>query len=98
MAHKKAGGSSSYGRDSAGQRLGIKLYGGQVVRPGQIIVRQRGTKFHPGKNVARGKDDTLYALASGIISFVTKKIHLSTGAFKTRQLVVIKAGPDKAGE
>ena len=69
MAHKKAGGSSRNGRDSAGRRLGIKKYGGQEVIPGNIIVRQRGTKFHPGDNVGIGKDHTLYALIKGRVAF-----------------------------
>ena len=69
MAHKKAGGSSRNGRDSAGRRLGIKKFGGEIVISGNIIVRQRGTKFHPGINVGLGKDHTLFATASGKISF-----------------------------
>jgi large subunit ribosomal protein L27 len=69
MAHKKSGGSGKNGRDSQGQRLGIKLYGSQVVRTGGIIVRQRGTKFLPGVNVKRAKDDTLFATADGQIRF-----------------------------
>lgn len=69
MAHKKAGGSSRNGRDSAAQRLGVKKYGGQVVVAGNILVRQRGTKFHPGQNVGRGNDDTLYALSDGVVQF-----------------------------
>lgn len=69
MAHKKAGGSSRNGRDSAGRRLGVKKYGGEVVIPGNIIVRQRGTKFHPGDNVGMGKDHTLYSLIEGRVSF-----------------------------
>ena len=69
MAHKKAGGSSRNGRDSAGRRLGIKKYGGEIVISGNIIVRQRGTKFHPGINVGLGKDHTLFATANGKISF-----------------------------
>ena len=69
MALKKAGGSSRNGRDSAGRRLGIKKYGGEVVISGNIIVRQRGTKFHPGINVGLGKDHTLFATANGKISF-----------------------------
>ena len=69
MAHKKAGGSSRNGRDSAGRRLGIKKYGGQVVIPGNIIVRQRGTKFHPGDNVGMGKDHTIFALVEGRVAF-----------------------------
>ncbi|GMV95434.1 MAG: 50S ribosomal protein L27 [Candidatus Hydrogenedentota bacterium] len=69
MAHKKAGGSSRNGRDSAAQRLGIKKFGGQTVRAGNILVRQRGTKFYPGNNVGIGKDDTLFALKDGVVSF-----------------------------
>jgi large subunit ribosomal protein L27 len=71
MAHKKAGGSSRNGRDSAGRRLGVKKFGGQSVIPGNILVRQRGTKFHPGDNVGLGRDHTLFALASGAVSFHT---------------------------
>jgi large subunit ribosomal protein L27 len=69
MAHKKAGGSSRNGRDSAGRRLGIKKYGGQEVIPGNIIVRQRGTKFHPGENVGMGKDHTIFSLVEGRVTF-----------------------------
>ncbi len=69
MAHKKGVGSSKNGRESASQRLGIKIYGGQRVIAGNIIVRQRGTKHNPGRNVGIGKDDTLYALADGIVDF-----------------------------
>ena len=69
MAHKKAGGSSRNGRDSAGRRLGVKKYGGEIVIPGNIIVRQRGTKFHPGDNVGMGKDHTLFALTEGKVEF-----------------------------
>ena len=69
MAHKKAGGSSRNGRDSAGRRLGVKLFGGQEAIAGNIIVRQRGTKFHPGNNVGIGKDHTLFALVDGEVSF-----------------------------
>ena len=69
MAHKKAGGSSRNGRDSDGRRLGVKLFGGQAAVPGNIIVRQRGTKVHPGRNVGMGKDHTLFALVDGKVSF-----------------------------
>ena len=72
MAHKKAGGSSRNGRDSQSKRLGVKSFGGQEVLPGAIIVRQRGTKFHPGKNVGCGKDHTLYSKVAGKVSFVKK--------------------------
>jgi large subunit ribosomal protein L27 len=69
MAHKKGGGSTRNGRDSNAQRLGVKLFGGQVVSAGGIIVRQRGTKVHPGNNVGIGSDDTLFALTDGVIKF-----------------------------
>ena len=69
MAHKKAGGSTRNGRDSNAQYLGVKRFGGQTVSAGEIIVRQRGTHFHPGNNVGRGKDDTLYALSAGAVQF-----------------------------
>ncbi len=72
MAHKKAGGSSRNGRDSIGRRLGVKKFGGQAVVPGNIIVRQRGTKFHPGTNVGIGKDHTIFATAGGRVNFVRK--------------------------
>ena len=72
MATKKAGGSSRNGRDSAGRRLGVKKFGGEVVVSGNIIVRQRGTKFHPGENVGCGKDHTLYSKIAGKVSFVKK--------------------------
>ena len=72
MAHKKAGGSSRNGRDSAGKRLGIKTYGGEHVIPGNIIARQRGTTWHPGRNVGIGKDHTLFALVDGKVQFASK--------------------------
>lgn len=72
MAHKKGGGSSKNGRDSQGQRRGVKKFGGEFVRAGNIIVRQLGTKFHPGKNVGLGKDYTIYSLIDGIVKFERK--------------------------
>ncbi|TNF54309.1 50S ribosomal protein L27 [bacterium] len=72
MAHKKGVGSSRNGRESESKRLGVKMYGGQIVKAGNILVRQRGTKFHPGANVGKGSDDTLYAKISGIVSFEQK--------------------------
>ena len=69
MAHKKAGGSSRNGRDSQAKRLGVKVYGGEAIRAGGIIVRQRGTRYLPGRKVGRGKDDTLFALAEGVVVF-----------------------------
>ncbi len=74
MSTSKSSGSTHLGRDSASQRLGVKLFAGQKVMPGNVIIRQRGTKFLPGKNVRRGADDTLYAAKEGVIKFVTKKI------------------------
>ena len=74
MAHKKAGGSSRNGRDSAGRRLGVKKFGSQEVIPGNIIVRQRGTKFYPGANVGMGKDHTLFALTEGRVRFHAGKL------------------------
>jgi len=81
MAHKKAGGSSRNGRDSAGRRLGVKCFGGQEVIAGNIILRQRGTKFHPGSNVGMGKDHTIFATVEGKVSF-----HRTTGG-RTRVAV-----------
>lgn len=72
MAHKKAGGSSRNGRDSAGRRLGLKMYGGEIVLAGNILARQRGTKWHAGRNVGMGKDHTLFALTDGKVQFNTK--------------------------
>ena len=72
MAHKKSGGSSRNGRDSAGQRLGVKIFGGEQVLAGNILARQRGTKWHPGQNVGLGKDHTLFALINGHVEFRTK--------------------------
>jgi large subunit ribosomal protein L27 len=72
MAHKKAGGSSRNGRDSESKRLGVKSYGGELINAGSIIVRQRGTKIHPGVNVGMGKDHTLFALVAGKVAFATK--------------------------
>ncbi len=73
MAHKKSGGSSSNGRDSIGRRLGVKKFGGESVIPGTIIIRQRGTKYHPGNNVDMGKDHTIFAVAEGKVEFKSKE-------------------------
>lgn len=73
MAHKKGGGSSKNGRDSNAQRLGVKRYGGELVTAGSILVRQRGTRFHPGENVGLGKDDTLFAKATGTVRFHNRR-------------------------
>jgi large subunit ribosomal protein L27 len=85
MAHKKGGGSTRNGRDSKPKMLGVKMYGGQLVSPGAIIVRQRGTKFHPGTNVGIGKDHTLFALTEGHVSFAIK------GALNRHTVSVISA-------
>ena len=93
MAHKKAGGSTGYGRDSHGQRLGIKQFAGESAKVGNILVRQRGTKVRAGINVAKGKDDTLFALAEGVVKFTNKRIKRYTGHFKTAKFVhVVPAG------
>lgn len=83
MAHKKAGGSSRNGRDSESKRLGVKRYGGQLVSAGSIIVRQRGTQFHPGENVGIGKDHTLFAKADGTVQFLIK------GATKRKMVSIV---------
>ncbi len=83
MAHKKGQGSSRNGRDSNAQRLGVKRFGGENVLAGNIIVRQRGTKFHPGTNVKKGKDDTLFAVADGMVKFETE----------TRRSTICKRSP-----
>jgi len=74
MAHKKAGGSSRNGRDSEGRRLGVKKFGGEIVIPGNIIIRQRGTKYHPGTNVGMGKDHTIFAVVEGSVRFARGKL------------------------
>lgn len=95
MAHKKAGGSTSLGRDSAGQRLGVKLYGGQFAPAGAVIVRQRGARFRPGTNVRRGKDDTLYAVVPGIVYFAKRSVRLFTGDRVNRNIVSVQPGQKK---
>ena len=87
MAHKKAQGSTSLGRDSVSKRLGVKIFGGQKVEVGNIIVRQRGSKFRPGQNVRMGGDNTLYAVANGVVKFSTKKIKRFTGELAKTRLV-----------
>ncbi|MDX2250259.1 MAG: 50S ribosomal protein L27 [Bacteroidia bacterium] len=91
MAHKKGAGSSKNGRESASQRLGVKIYGGQKVIAGNIIVRQRGTKFRAGKNVGMGKDHTLFALADGVVTFTDR-----TYNEKTRKVISIQAADIQA--
>ncbi|GIX29817.1 MAG: 50S ribosomal protein L27 [Porticoccaceae bacterium] len=85
MAHKKAGGSSKNGRDSESKRLGVKRFGGQRVKAGHILVRQRGTRFHPGENVGVGRDHTLFALADGTVRFLTR------GPKKRKYVAVVPA-------
>jgi large subunit ribosomal protein L27 len=90
MAHRKAGGSTALGRDSISKRLGVKIFGGEKINVGNIIVRQRGTKFHPGKNVKRGEDDTLFSLKEGIVKFSVKKIRNFTGKIVNRKFVSVE--------
>ena len=90
MAHKKAAGSTQLGRDSESKRLGVKIYGGQPVGPGQIIIRQRGTKYRPGINVRRGEDDTLYAAVAGTVHFSKKKTMRFNGSLKPAMFVHVK--------
>lgn len=87
MAHRKAGGSTQLGRDSISKRLGVKIFGGQSAEAGNIIIRQRGTKFHPGKNVKRGEDDTLFALVGGVVNFQSRKMPNFTGKLAKRMFV-----------
>lgn len=87
MAHTKAAGSTRLGRESASQRLGVKLFDGQAVKIGYILVRQRGTKWVPGKNVKKGSDDTLYAVSNGIVKFSTKKLKSFDGSRKIVKVV-----------
>ena len=98
MAHKKGGGSSRNGRDSEGKRLGIKVFGGEVVSAGSIIARQRGTKIHPGLNVGKGSDDTLFAKVSGRVDFgksrgksVVRVVEAPSAVAADRQVVGAKA-------
>jgi len=91
MAHKKGMGSSKNGRDSKSKRLGVKAYGGQLVTPGTIIIRQRGTKIHPGLNVMKGKDDTLFAVANGRIEFK----HIPNGR-RVANVLPVEAAPEAA--
>jgi large subunit ribosomal protein L27 len=87
MAHKKAGGSTALGRDSQSKRLGVKLFGGQVAKVGNIIIRQRGTKWHPGRNVRIGSDDTIYAVTDGFVKFTSKKVRGFDGELHLRRFV-----------
>lgn len=93
MAHKKAGGSTALGRESQSKRLGVKVADGELAKEGAIIVRQRGTKFHPGKNVKKGADDTLYAATNGIVKFASRKKPSFTG--RLRQIKLVNVIPSK---
>lgn len=96
MAHRKAGGSTKLGRDSESKRLGVKLFGGQKAQPGSIIIRQRGTKFKPGRNVRRGADDTLYAIKQGVVKFITKRIkHFDSGQRRVKIVEVVSPAPSQ---
>lgn len=95
MATKKAGGSTAYGRDSHGQRLGVKKYAGEFVKNGNIIVRQRGSKIRPGLNVRMGKDDTIFAVADGVVNFTNKRIRRFTGQMKIAKFVNVVPAESK---
>ncbi|MDI3496585.1 MAG: large subunit ribosomal protein [Patescibacteria group bacterium] len=89
MAHKKAAGSTALGRDSEGRRLGVKITDGDWAKAGAIVIRQRGTKYQPGLNIGKGRDDTLFALNSGFVKFSTKKLKKFNGQLKTNKVVNI---------
>ncbi|MEK7162857.1 MAG: 50S ribosomal protein L27 [Patescibacteria group bacterium] len=91
MAHTKAGGSTKLGRDSAGRRLGIKRQNGQTVKAGEILIRQRGTKYLPGLNVKKAKDDTLYALQAGVIEFTSKRKTCFDGKIRHAKVITVKS-------
>ncbi len=92
MSHKKAGGSTKNGRDSKAKRLGVKLYAGQTVKAGNILVRQKGTKFHAGENVGIGKDFTLFALKNGVVKFTEKRMKKFDGRiFKDKLVNIVTA-------
>ncbi len=91
MATRKAGGSTALGRDSISKRLGVKVFGNQAVSIGNVIIRQRGTQFHPGKNVKRGEDDTLFSLINGFVEFQAKKVKDFTGKIVSRTFVNVTA-------
>jgi large subunit ribosomal protein L27 len=95
MAHKKAGGSTRLGRDSKAKRLGVKVFGDQFVTAGGIIVRQRGTKFHPGENVEKGGDDTLFAKIAGLVKFQEKRVVAFSGNKDKRKFVHVKSITEK---
>jgi len=87
MAHKKTGGSAKSGKTSQSKRLGVKVFGGQFVKPGMIIVRQKGVRFHPGQGTKIGRDHTIFSTAQGYVQFTKKKVTTFTGKLKLRQFV-----------
>jgi len=95
MAHRKAGGTTRLGRDSISKRLGVKLFGGQTVAPGAVIIKQRGTKYHAGKNVKKGSDDTLYALKYGVVKFFKKKVKKFDGRLIRNTFVAVEEKKEK---
>lgn len=94
MAHRKAGGSTQLGRDSISKRLGVKIFGNQKVSAGNIIIRQRGTKWRPGENVRRGEDDTLYSVIDGVVKFAKKKVRTFTGSLEKKRFVSVEKAPE----
>lgn len=89
MSHKKAGGSTRLGRDSQSKRLGVKVHDGEIIKPGMIIVKQRGTRIHPGNNVKKGSDDTIFSTANGKVKFATRKRKRFDGVIKTAKFVSV---------
>ncbi|MBI2410447.1 MAG: 50S ribosomal protein L27 [Candidatus Kerfeldbacteria bacterium] len=92
MAHTKAGGSTAYGRDSQSKRLGVKKFGGEKVTVGNILIRQRGTKFRPGDGTKMGKDNTIFALVDGVVQFTERKIKRFTGKLEKAKIVSVVSG------
>ncbi len=90
MAHRKAGGSTQLGRDSESKRLGVKKYAGQKVNTGNVIIKQRGTKFHPGENTKLGSDDTIFAMKEGVVEFKKKMVMKFNGKLKKTCFVIVK--------
>ena len=90
MAHKKAGGSTRLGRDSNAQRLGVKLYGGERAKNGAIVVRQRGSKYRPGKNTRLAKDDSILAVSSGLVKYTKKKVRKFNGKLENVQIISVE--------
>lgn len=90
MAHRKAGGSTDNLRDSKPKYLGVKRFGGQKVNAGEILIRQRGSKFRPGKNTKKTADDTIISLKSGVVKFITKKVILYTGKLKNKKIIEVE--------